>query len=88
MSDLRTFLLSRIWKDDLLARIWKDDAEARGSRRGALEVQAKRAIVDRHRQYAHTGFCECCFDDYPCADLRALGAIYDQHPDYREEWRP
>jgi hypothetical protein len=25
---------------------------------------------------------------WPCLTLRLLGAVFDEHPDYREEWRP
>lgn len=31
---------------------------------------------------------ECEHERYPCGTLRALGAIYADHPDYRAEWRP
>lgn len=25
-------------------------------------------------------------DDWPCATLRAIAAVYSDHPDYREDW--
>jgi hypothetical protein len=27
-------------------------------------------------------------DPWPCATLRHLAAIYSDHPDYRQEWKP
>jgi hypothetical protein len=38
------------------------------------ECAAKRRIVARHSQWERT--------------LRDLGAVYADHPDYRDEWRP
>ena len=38
------------------------------------EVEAKRVIVDSHVATA--------------AMLRLLAAVYSDHPDYREEWKP
>jgi hypothetical protein len=26
--------------------------------------------------------------EYPCRTLRALAAVYADHPDYRDEWKP
>jgi hypothetical protein len=67
------------------------------------EVEAKRRIMERHRRYdgigsKYTDYCEGCpsGDDsgYPeveldeCPELRDLAAVYSDHPDYREEWRP
>ena len=27
-------------------------------------------------------------DDWPCATIRLLAAVYSDHPDYRQEWAP
>ena len=27
-------------------------------------------------------------DEWPCATLRTLAAVYRDHPDYRSEWKP
>lgn len=58
------------------------------------ECEAKRRIVEAHGPYrmASLGYCSSCGDvpqvAYPCPTLRALAAIYADHPDYRVEWRP
>lgn len=63
------------------------------------ECQAKRAIVGRHKLGSwHSGVldvdvvtCETCNtadDDWPCPDLRDLAAVYADHPDYDDAWRP
>ena len=58
------------------------------------EVTAKRAIVDAHPE-GEDGWCGdevaltgCRWEKWPCPGLRHLAAIYDSHPDYREEWKP
>jgi Family of unknown function (DUF6221) len=71
--------------------------------RALREVEAKRAILKRHRPgHASYGplegglYCEAASSDedlwyakrWPCLDLRILAAIWDDHPDYREEWKP
>jgi hypothetical protein len=63
------------------------------------ECAAKRRIVKRHP--AVSGCCETCTDKmshprpsewaavrYPCPTLRDLAAVYADHPDYRDEWKP
>ena len=27
-------------------------------------------------------------DEWPCRTLRSLAAVYSDHPDYRQEWKP
>jgi len=61
------------------------------------EVEAKRAILAEHERVGET--CETCSDTYhgfdcegweepyPCPTLRALAAVYADHPDYHAEWR-
>jgi hypothetical protein len=64
--------------------------------RMAAECWAKRRIVERHTLEPDEvdEFCATCgtFHDYPvawpCADVRALAAIYADHEDYQREWRP
>ena len=31
---------------------------------------------------------QCRTFDYPCLTLRALAAVYSDHPDYDPAWRP
>lgn len=66
------------------------------------ECAAKRAIVELHTPYGTPQVmvygtitaCETCgsVDDapheWPCETLLALAAVYADHPDYREDWRP
>jgi hypothetical protein len=54
------------------------------------ECEAKRRIVALHAP-DDEGFHIChdsLADDSDCGELRALAAIYADHPDYREEWKP
>jgi hypothetical protein len=68
------------------------------------EVEAKRAILKRHHpsdEYESQLCTACQWDadcdaprhdlddeDAPCPDLRHLAAVYSDHPDYDERWRP
>jgi Family of unknown function (DUF6221) len=68
------------------------------------EVQAKRAIFDLHSpSYPNTypepsgqptcGVCHAGGWDWdperwPCPTVRALAAVYRDHPDYDEAWKP
>lgn len=37
----------------------------------------------------HPGLgCRGCWDDFPCATIRALALPYVAHENYRPEWRP
>lgn len=56
------------------------------------DAVARRQIVERHAQSAAFG-CGIC-SEYrrehveTCEEMRMLAAVYADHPDYREEWRP
>lgn len=62
------------------------------------EVEAKRRILGDHRLgdadecvICHAGAqsCGCMgWGDFPCDTVRLLAVAYDDHPDYRQEWRP
>jgi hypothetical protein len=67
------------------------------------ECAAKRRIVERHApEDYNTAFvgseviqvCTECAGggspgaDWPCGTMRDLAAVYADHPDYRDEWRP
>lgn len=66
------------------------------------ECQAKRAIIARHSEVSDDGSPDpvpwdvtCSGGDYDiirypetCPELRFLAAVYADHPDYREEWKP
>ena len=82
----------------LLARIAEDETDAGGiecfgvdflemyKRRALAECEAMRAIVARHSE--HLGLDRS--EDYRngCDTLRHLAAVYADHPDYDEAWRP
>jgi len=65
------------------------------------ECKAKRAIIAEHgRDEASSGdYCETCAEwwkyevgegappvAYPCTTVRALAAVYADHPDYLQDW--
>jgi hypothetical protein len=61
------------------------------------EVAAKRALLSIHHARNSWGHCMGCGTDSSgslfmaiddCPVLRQLTAVYSDHPDYREEWRP
>ena len=66
------------------------------------EAAAKRAIVAAHRPVLHhdeDAGSACCaaetaFDVYakaepwPCPTIRAIAAVWSDHPDYRAQWAP
>jgi len=62
------------------------------------ECEAKRRIVDEHTCQCpdpNCGDCGACSGDHhadptpaPCPTLRLLAAVYVDHPDYDEAWRP
>jgi len=68
------------------------------------EVAAKRAIVAEHRDtwndYADgdgiertSHECRTCEpsgspDDWPCPTIKAVAAVWSDHPDYKAEWSP
>lgn len=70
--------------------------EAGSPERVLAECEAKRRIVELHQSDdPRLGICTTCHDyvahdaiTWPCPTLRAAGAVYADHSDYREEWRP
>lgn len=59
------------------------------------ECDAKRQIIKLHHQYRNV--CSHCVDPrnppvhrelWPCESMRLLALPYEDHPDYRKEWRP
>lgn len=51
------------------------------------EVEAKRQIVEHHGEPHECPEYDVAWDS-PCPTLRHLAAVYADHPDYREEWKP
>jgi hypothetical protein len=61
--------------------------------RALRDVEAKRAIIAAHAKAdewvnvsagATAGYARLIMDD----TMRAIAAIWNDHPDYREEWKP
>ena len=57
------------------------------------EVAAKRAILYIHDAdpkcaVCHDGGWDWEPEDWPCPTIRALAAVYSDHPDYLQEWKP
>lgn len=61
-----------------------------GPPRALAECKAKRSILDDHS--TPEGTCPTCdperSEHNPCTVLCHLAAVYADHPDYQEEWRP
>ncbi len=60
--------------------------------RALAEVEAKRRIVQAHAKWCE-GRCEAKhpeggFDAAHYWSVKSLAAVWDDHPDYRDEWRP
>lgn len=96
------FLKARIAEDEANAgswyESWKDTMDSMEDRILA-ECAAKRRIVELHYQdvvpgkfdLAEDHACDRGWGDVAytedCTTLRALAAVYSDHPDYRDEWR-
>jgi hypothetical protein len=85
------FLLARIAEDEGTRAVpgggrWAvvTDQEVAEAERWRAECEAKRRIVREH-DAAGCDYCPEVVDD--CPTLRALAAVYRDHPDYREEWQ-
>ena len=86
------FLLARIAEDEEWVRhpdwcraVADDQAcDCDGPARVLAECEAKRRIVEREPLWNDPPEVRELYDD----TLRDLAAIYADHPDYDEEWRP
>lgn len=55
--------------------------------RWLAECEAKRRIVGLHTENCVHECTTCLLEgDWPCQTLRALAAVYADHPDYQREW--
>lgn len=55
------------------------------------EVEAKRAMLAEHdtRDWRiGDRVHDCQWQSWPCNTLRQITAVWADHPDYRDEWRP
>lgn len=86
---LTDFLLARIAEDEteanVMLRQYREggDVASRRWRRVLAECEAKRRIVEEHREQAGGGCDVCSRHEYPCATLRALALPYAD-----QTWRP
>jgi hypothetical protein len=96
-------LLAEGWTHDGSPSPTADQPMARFGRvaftlgRVLADCEAKRRIVALHGDahecstYDHTGEidnCTWCLYATDCSTMRLLAAVYGDHPDYRDEWRP
>lgn len=92
---LTAFLLARIKEDEKAAVLAPGATDLRDVR----EALAKRAVLAIHSD--RDGDCARCSDyawfavldggereEFPCPTLKALAAVYSDHPDYLQEWKP
>lgn len=86
-ATLTQFLRARIAEDEATARVandWNFTAEARV----LAECEAKRRIVESAEFVRDTPSIHDDARTFMSNVLRRLAAVYAEHPDYREEWRP
>jgi hypothetical protein len=88
------FLEARIAEDEREANVCLASPEHTTRRwvRVLAECAAKRAILALH-EYEWMGpddaagkGCSHDYEDWPCPTIRAIGSVYADHPDYRQEW--
>jgi hypothetical protein len=86
MDDVDVFLLARIEEDEHLARVgYHTTMSQLGLERILRTCAARRAIVRLYREAAYRGSPDA--DPYLVA-VKTLAAIYNEHPDYKPDWRP
>ncbi|MGI5171885.1 DUF6221 family protein [Spirillospora sp. CA-253888] len=99
MSALVKFLSARIDEDEQrLDDIDHVQAPAGQMARARREIDAKRDRLARHAPVddpLHGRLCSRCsvvqvgvYEAWPCPEVRDDAAVYADHPDYREAWRP
>jgi Family of unknown function (DUF6221) len=102
VTDPTAFLSARLDEDEQEAASFAGPPSLRDRQR--REVEAKRAILAIHRPVWNdyvdgdgieraTHECRECRppgtpDNWPCRTVKALAAVWSDHPDYRQEWRP
>lgn len=84
-----------VWESELGdMNLWPEDIAFWASQtpyRVLAEFAAKRAVISFHH-YVSDGLCSTCVETgpdaqaFPCDTLKALAAVYKDHPDYQQEW--
>lgn len=80
-----------LYEEDMADAARRDpDCDCGQPARVLREVEAKRAIVKLHAAEPgqHPDFCGHDLHELPCLTLRLLAAVWNDHPDYRQEWAP
>lgn len=72
-------------KPSILAEVPRSGKAGQVARRIRSECEAKRRIVELYAAPDPHDPGESCPD---CLALRFLAAVYAEHPDYRDEWKP
>jgi len=94
-DDVAAFLRERLKDDAVDAAAIAITGHAAKSQRAFRETVAKRAILAEHAY--DKAACRVCWEvtdtssmraRFPCPTIRALAAVYSDHPDYRQEWVP
>jgi hypothetical protein len=86
MDDDDVFLLARIDEDEHLARVAYHATMSQVDLERILRTcAARRAIVRLYREAKYKGDPDAA--PYLVA-VKTLAAIYDDHPDYKPDWRP
>lgn len=88
--------VSEVWNGEWGTQGDWERAKERQDRRLTLERDAKRRIIEIHEtvedSYDGDPCCFRCSADgeypgrFPCDTMRALAAVYADHPDYQQEW--
>jgi hypothetical protein len=88
--------VARDWPDDRTL-FWADDQPVvdtlghviyQPRTRVLAECEAKRRLLEWHRQYDTDERGEPHGREDQCPAWRLLASVYADHPDYRKEWRP
>jgi hypothetical protein len=90
---LTEFLTARMDEDEALGRGWTEHGIGSFGPRVLREVEAKRAIVAAYvdsETCLNRGYTELTRGSQLArlSVCRHLAAVYSDHPDYRDEWRP
>jgi hypothetical protein len=100
-SDLAAFLAARLDEDEAIAVRTVDAGRLFRQIAAGRAILAAHRVVEYPGPYVPVSpTCSICIteregyqeewgdDDWPCATIRLLTAVYSDHPDYRQEWAP
>lgn len=85
------FLEARIAEDEARAKYVSEYGDTGGlftPTRVLAECAAKRAIIAEHAPVDPCDAHDAMFSTITCDTIRALAAVYADHPDYQQEWAP